>query len=353
MQSKKEKIASFNPNGVGNTSANIFGLPFNTDESSVIIIPAPWDVSASYKAGASDAPAEILKSSPQTNLYNPICPDAWKAGIAMEEIPEHIFGLNKELEQKVKIYRDFIQNGGDVEQNPKMLAILGEINKASAFVTGEIELLSKKLLSVGKHVGLLGGDHSTPLGLIRALAEKYTGFGILQIDAHSDLCNSYEGLEQSHASIMYNVMSINEVKKIVQVGIREFSHEENQRIQDNPDRIDVFCNHYINKALFEGQTWASLCDRIVSNLPENVYITFDIDGLEPSNCPSTGTPVPGGLTYDQAMYLLDLLAEKNRTVIGFDLVEVAPGNNTDLDTIIAARILFKLAAIMIKTNNLA
>ena len=148
-------------------------------------------------------------------------------------------------------------------------------------------------------------------------------------------------------------MSINEVKKIVQVGIREFSHEENQRIQDNPDRIKVFCNNDIKKALFEGQTWASICDRIISNLPENVYITFDIDGLEPSNCPSTGTPVPGGLTYDQAMYLLDLLAEKNRTVIGFDLVEVAPGNNTDLDTIIAARILFKLAAIMIKTNNLA
>ncbi len=352
MQSKKEKIASFDPNGVGDTSANIFGLPFTTEESELIIIPVPWDVTASYKSGACNGPEGVLKNSPQTNLYNHICPDAWKAGIAMEEIPQHIFDLNNKLEQKVFTYRQFLQNGGDLKNSPEMLNLRDEINKASAYVTNEVEFLSEKVLSAGKSVGLLGGDHSTPLGLIKALASKHNDFGVLQIDAHGDLCYSYEGLEQSHASIMYNVLSLKEVKKLVQVGVREFSHEENQRMQDHRGRINVFYDYNIKKSLYEGSTWRSICEKIVSNLPRKVYISFDIDGLEPSNCPSTGTPVPGGLTYDQAMYLLDLLVEKKKTVIGFDLVEVVPDENNDLDTIIAARVLFKLCTLVIKTNNL-
>jgi len=352
IQSKKNKISTFNPSGVGDTSGNIFGLPFTTAESDVVILPAPWDITASYRSGASQGPEEVLKSSSQTNFFNHLCPDAWKAGISMEEIPQHVINLNKKLQQKVKKYRHFLQNGGNVYKNKKMIAIRDEINEASASVINELELISKKFLTEGKYVGLLGGDHSTPLGLIRALTDKYNDFGILQIDAHGDLCDHFEELEQSHASIMFNVLSLKEVKKIVQVGIREISHEEKQRMDDNPERIEVFHNQEIKKSIFEGNTWKSICEKISSNLPEKVYITFDIDGLEPSNCPSTGTPVPGGLTYDQAMYLIDFLAKNDHTIIGFDLVEVAPGNIKDINSIIAARVLFKLATVMIKTNNL-
>jgi len=353
MLSKKEKIASFQSSGVGATNANIFGLPFNTDESRLIILPVPWDVTASYKYGASKGPESVFYSSPQTNLYNPICPEAWKAGIAMEKIPQQILMLNDKLYPEVNKYRHFLQNGGDVSKNRKMAHIRDKINRASGYVTNEIEFLSKKLLSEGKYVGLLGGDHSTPLGLIKALSGKHSSFGILQIDAHSDLCNSFEGLEQSHASIMFNALSLTGVKKIVQVGIREFSHEENQRMKENRERIKVFFNQDIKESFYEGNTWKSICERIISCLPEKVYLTFDIDGLEPSNCPSTGTPVPGGLSFDQAMYLLDLLVKNKRTIIGFDLVEVAPGSDNSVDSIIAARILFRLSAILIKTNNLA
>ncbi len=352
QQSKKEKIAAFDPSWVGNVSANIFGLPFTTSESDVVILPVPWDVTASYKSGTSNGPYAIYKSSPQINLYNNLCPDAWKAGIAMDEIPKHIISLNKKLSKKVNTYRKFIQKGGDILQDKKMTAIRDEINEASAIVTNEVKSKSKKFLSEGKYIGLLGGDHSTPYGLIQALAEKYTDFGILQIDAHSDLCSRFEGLEQSHASIIYNILPIQNIKNIVQVGIREISHQENQRIKNNSGRLKVFYNHNLKKSLFEGKTWESLCTEIVSNLPEKIYITFDIDGLEPANSPSTGTPVPGGLNFDQAMYLLDTIAQNNRKLIGFDLVEVAPGNYNDIDTIIATRILFKLTTLMIKTNNL-
>ncbi len=352
MQSKKEKIATFDPSGVGDISANIFGLPFNTDEADLIILPVPWDVTASCKPGASKAPESIIKSSPQTNLYNTLCPEAWKAGIATEKIPEQILYLNKKLTPAAIRYRNFIQQGGDVSRNPKMLQIRNNINQASAYVADHIESLSKKYLAEGKYVGLLGGDHSTPIGLIKALSEKHNEFGILQIDAHGDLCKSFEGLEQSHASITFNILPLNAIKKIVQVGVREFSHQESQRMKDNAERIKVFFDHEIKKSLFEGETWKSICKRITTDLPEKVYITFDIDGLEPANCPSTGTPVPGGLSFDQAIYLLDQLVKNKHTVIGFDLVEVTPGSNNDLDTIIAARILFRLSVMLIKTNNL-
>lgn len=347
---KKDKIKSFDPSSVVN-SDNIFGLPFNVSEAKVVILPVPWDITASNRMGASNAPAGILKSSSQINLYNSICPDAWKAGIVMEKIPEHVIELNKKIASKTNIYRQFLQNGGVLEKSPEMLAIRDEVNKASAEVSAEVQKNSKKILSEGKYPALLGGDHSTPLGLIRALAKKHNDFGILQIDAHNDLHNCYEGFEQSHASIIHNVLPLKEVEKIVQVGVREMSHEENQVIKDNPDRIKLFHNSEMKEQIFNGNTWDSICENIISELPQKVYITFDIDGLEPANCPSTGTPAPGGIAYDGAMYLLDKLVKRNRVLIGFDLVEVVPGI-TEIDTITGANVLFKLSAILIKTNNL-
>jgi agmatinase len=200
-------------------------------------------------------------------------------------------------------------------------------------------------------VGLVGGDHSTPLGFMEALAEKHSEFGILQIDAHCDLRKAYEGFEFSHASIMYNALKLRQVKKLVQVGIRDWCEEENNYIRSSKGRVVTFFDHAMKRSLYEGTSWKSLCDKIVSQLPKNVYVSFDIDGLDPKLCPSTGTPVPGGLEFEQAVYLIEQVVRKGKKIIGFDLNEVAPGAD-EWNGNVGARMLYKMCNLAAASNNL-
>jgi agmatinase len=198
-------------------------------------------------------------------------------------------------------------------------------------------------------VGLIGGDHSTPYGFIQALAERYDSFGILQIDAHCDLRNAYEGFTFSHASVMFNAIQIKNVSHLVQVGIRDFCEEELQVINQNK-KITTFFDANLKKENYEGQNWKKQCDAIIKALPNKVYISFDIDGLDPKLCPNTGTPVPGGLEFEHAVYLFTQLQMKGKKIIGFDLNEVAPGKD-EWDANVGARMLFKLCHLLIKSNG--
>jgi agmatinase len=189
-------------------------------------------------------------------------------------------------------------------------------------------------------VGLLGGDHSTPLGFLRALSEKYERFGILQIDAHADLRKAYEGFTYSHASIMYNALKLPSVSRLIQVGIRDFCEEEQDVINRSRGRISTFFDEDLKAWRYKGETWDALCNSIIKELPANVYISFDIDGLDPKLCPNTGTPVAGGLEFQEAIYLIKKVAQ-SRKIIGFDLCEVAPGQN-DWDANVGARLLYNL-----------
>ncbi|PIZ06753.1 MAG: agmatinase, partial [Flavobacteriales bacterium CG_4_10_14_0_8_um_filter_32_5] len=197
-------------------------------------------------------------------------------------------------------------------------------------------------------VTVLGGDHNSPLGLIQALAEKHTNFGILQIDAHADLRIAFEGFEFSHASIAYNALKLKQISKLVQVGIRDICQEEIDYISNSKGKIKTFFDWDIKQQQFEGKTWATICDEIIAELPENIYITYDIDALDPKLCPNTGTPVPGGFEYDQVNYLINKITESKKKIIGFDLNEV--GNN-EWDANVGARILFKLCNFMQKSNS--
>lgn len=184
---------------------------------------------------------------------------------------------------------------------------------------------------------------------MKVLANKYKNFGILQIDAHADLRKSFEGFEHSHASIMFNALGIQQISKIVQVGIRDYCEEEAARTAQSEGRVLPFSNQVIRHRLYGGESWASICDEIIEALPENVYISFDIDGLDPKLCPNTGTPVPGGFELQETFFLIRRLIESGRKIIGFDLVEVAPGND-DWDGNVGARVLFKLSNLMLQSN---
>jgi agmatinase len=181
------------------------------------------------------------------------------------------------------------------------------------------------------------------LGCIQAFSEHFKGdVGILHFDAHHDFRESYQGFKQSHASIMRNVMSLKTPpKKMVQVGIRDFCEEEMTFGEKHPS-VTVFYDRAIKQAQFDGKSWTSICQKICDELPENVYISFDIDGLDPSLCPSTGTPVPGGLQYEETMYLLEALVASGRKVVGFDLCEVTPHPTSEWDANVGARVLYKL-----------
>ncbi|MDQ3191187.1 MAG: agmatinase family protein [Bacteroidota bacterium] len=347
MNSKEEKILSFDSSGLSTTDS-LFGLPFTTEESEIIVIPVPWEVTVSYTAGTSNGPQAILKASAQVDLYDPYVKDAWKKGIAMIDFPQEIKDKSDRLRKKASAHIEALSDGSLKETNSTSIAFTKEIDQASIELNNWVKNISLEYLNKNKLLVLLGGDHSTPLGLMQAIAEKYNSFGILQIDAHADLRVAYEGFKYSHASIIYNALEINQVEKIVQVGIRDFSESEAKMIQDSKGRINTFFDRDIKQMQFEGQSWKLICGSIIEKLPQNVYLTFDIDGLDPKLCPNTGTPVAGGFEFEQILYLLEQLVESGRKIIAFDLNEVTPGVN-EWDANVGARLLFRIANMMAKS----
>jgi len=195
----------------------------------------------------------------------------------------------------------------------------------------------------------LGGDQSTPLGLSKALSKKYDDIGILHIDAHADLRNAYEGFEFSHASIMFNAIKMPQVSRLVQLGIRDYCEAEVQLIQSDP-RIHTYFDREIKHREYSGENWAGICHEIIGKLPEKVYISLDIDGLDPKLCPNTGTPVPGGLEFEQVLFLVEKLTASGRKVIGFDLNEVSPGED-EWDANVAARLLYRMINLCASAKN--
>jgi agmatinase len=349
---KEEIIKNFDPSAPGLANATIYGLPFSAEQSEIIIIPVPWEVTVSYGSGASKGPEAILAASFQVDLLHQQYPELWKNGIFFDKIPSHWVKDSKKYKELAQEIIEAQENGEDISKNKSLSKDLENINVACRKLHDEVGAKTTEWLKKGKKVVLLGGDHSTPLGYYEALSKAHDNFGILHIDAHMDLRIAYEGFAYSHASIMYNTLKINEITQIVQVGIRDFCEEEYQVFEQNKDRVSVFSNQLLKTNHFEGKSWKLQCDEIIAKLPQKVSISFDIDGLEAWYCPNTGTPVPGGLSFDQATYLINQLAISGKEIIGIDLVEVAPNENDDWDGNVGARLLMTLCGAMAKSQNM-
>ncbi|MFI3302383.1 MAG: agmatinase family protein [Rikenellaceae bacterium] len=343
-------LKDFDPNGVGVDNGSYFGLPCEVSDSKVVLISAPWDVTVSYGAGTAFAPDAIIEASTQLDLYDPSAPDAWREGIATADVDYSIQEMSQSLRSDAKRVIDHLEEGGSVTDFMVSRRVK-RVNDGSAQLNTKIYNQSRKYLLQGKIVGLVGGDHSTPYGLIKALGERCLDFGILHIDAHCDLREAYEGFEFSHASIMHNVLrDVDSVTKIVEVGVRDFCDEELSVAKSSP-RVEMFDDVTLSRQRFEGVTWAAQCKLIVDALPQNVYVSFDIDGLSMNCCPHTGTPVPGGMSFNEAVYLLERVVESGRRIIGFDVVEVTPSPKERIDAIVGARILYKLCGVSIVSNR--
>ncbi len=344
-----DTITNFNPNAVGDASNTIYGLPFHTKNAKVVILPVPWEVTVSYSAGTANGPQAVYDASFQVDLFDPLIKDAWKMGIAMQAVDKKIKAQSRLLRKKAEIYIDAYIKAAGKKESATMRKTREEINAACRKLNEWVMNQSLAQLEKGKIAALLGGDHSTPLGLMQALASKHKSFGILQIDAHADLRDAYEGFEFSHASIMFNALKIPQVKQLVQLGIRDYCEDEFNIIQKDK-RITTFFDRDIKQSQYKGESWEKICDRVISTLPKNVYLSFDIDGLDPKLCPNTGTPVPGGFEFEQIVFLLEKLVASKRTIIGFDINEIAPGKD-EWDANVGARMLYKVANLCALSNK--
>jgi len=287
----------------------------------------------------------------QVDLFDSEVPEGWKQGFYMRPIDRKLLMKSDYLRKEAELFIDYISKGNDVNDNQFMCKTLKDVNEGGIFLNNWVYEQTRVLLEKNKLVGLLGGDHSAPLGFFRAIAEKHGDFGILQIDAHCDLREAYEGFNYSHASIMYNALNeIPQLSKLVQVGVRDYGGDEWDYIKNSNFRIITYFDKEIKNRQFEGETWKSIAEEIVSKLPQNVYISFDIDGLDRKLCPHTGTPVPGGFETEEVYYLFRKVLESGRKIIGFDLVEVGT-SDTDWNANVGARVLFKLCNLLVASNS--
>ncbi len=268
------------------------------DKSAIAILSFPLEKTVSYGKGAAKGPRAILKASHYVEFYD------------------------EELDREICFEKGIATlPSGDYAKLPLKKAL------------DKIYLQTKKIIEDGKFVVSLGGEHTVSFPIIKAHKEKYNEFTVLQIDAHSDLRDSYEGTKYSHACVMARVAEFTE--DIVQVGIRAQCKEEADFIKRKG--IKTFYARQIREGKY-GKNWQR---KIVDSIGEKVYITFDVDGFDPSLLPATGTPEPGGLFWDETLNLLKLVAER-KEIIGFDVVELAPSKAHPASEFIAAKLVYKL-----------
>jgi len=264
----------------------------NYETSKVAVLPVPYEKTTTYMKGAAKGPGAILKASRQVELYN-------------EELGKNMYDMGICTLNELRI-----------EEKPELM-----VNVVYENV--------KKLIDDNKFPVVIGGEHSITPGCIKAFA-GLDGFSILQLDAHADLREEYNGTKFSHACAMKRCLDI--CKNIVQVGIRSLCDEEADFIKENKLKI------FWAKDIFDNDKWF---DEAISKLSKNVYITLDLDVFDPSIMPSTGTPEPGGLLYYQTLRFLKKVFEK-RNVVGFDVVELCPNENDISSDFTAAKVTYKM-----------
>jgi agmatinase len=263
---------------------------YNYSESRIIIVPVPYDGTSTWMKGADKGPDAILEASVNLEFYD------------VETSTEaHLVGINTIAPVLEK-------------ESPNQLV--------KAVYDTLLSLLSEKKFPV-----IIGGNHTVSIGAIRAFSEYFDNLTVLQLDAHSDLRQVYEGSEFNHACVMARAR---EFSPMVQVGIRSMSVEELPFAEK--DRIFYSHELYYDKSLYK---------KAIEKLTENVYITIDLDVFDPSIMPSTGTPEPGGPAYFELLHFMrDVI--KNRNVVGFDVVELCPSASNKSPDFIAAKIIYQL-----------
>jgi len=278
---------------------NFLGLPPDAssfDRSAVVVLPVPYELSTSYGGGTRNGPAAILRASAQVELYD------------------------RELDDEPALR-------WGVHTLPALARDLSSPENAVAAVEDAVA----DLAATGKLVVVLGGEHSLSVGVARGLHRALGDFVTVQLDAHADLRDTYEGTPYSHACAMRRIV---ELSAVIQVGIRSLDVTEAAFIRENPDRVSTyFAEDVVGREEFA----AELAGQVRG---KRVFLTIDVDALDPSIMPATGTPEPGGLSWQDTVSILRTL-NREADVIGFDCVELAPIPGLHAPDFLAAKLAYK------------
>jgi len=291
---------------IDSRNCRFLGLPSEQSEfrkSEFVVLPVPYEQTTTYRTGTKHGPSAIIAASQEVETFDEeLNLEPCQAGICTLDQVEVIASGPENMVEK-------------------------------------IYLTQRELLGEKKKVVMLGGEHTISIGAVRAHLERYPHLSVLQMDAHADLRDTYQGSKFSHACVMRR---IGELCPFVGVGIRNQSREEHEFIGEN--RTDVF----FAQQLAESDRWT---DRLLGRLGQDVYLTLDLDVLDPSIMPAVGTPEPGGLLWHQTLsFLKELVAKKN--LVGFDVVELCPLPGLAAPDFTAARLVYKIIAYMVaKSRN--
>lgn len=270
---------------------------FSKEENAqYVLLPIPYDATSTFQKGADKGPQAIIDASDSIELYDVNTEtEAYTAGIYTDK---YLYDFSSPEAMAESVYQ-----------------------RVSHF------------LQKGKSIGVLGGEHSVSIGAIRAVSESFENLSVLQIDAHADLRESYHESKNNHACVMRRAQ---EVANVVQVGIRSICTEEMDAVVEE----NLFYAHKIR----HDKDWMQ---KVMNRLGENVYLTIDLDGLDPSVLPATGTPLPGGLFWYELIDLLELLF-KTKKVVAFDVVELCPLPDSKASDALAAVLTYKIISWMEK-----
>jgi agmatinase len=308
------------------------------DSSSLVLLPVPF--AATSRGRSSDAYAGIRCQWLRLPDWEAELGRVNEPGVCLREPDQEIVRWDEEARAKAELVVSLGDGATDLREREEAVAL---VNDRCSRVNTHVYERSKALLDAGKIVGVIGGDHGAAYGLIRAVSEKWHGLGVLHVDAHAGLRERHQGFEWSHASIMHNVMTrLPGVARVVQVAVRDICEAELTFIRQSPKLTTNF-DATLARERAGGTPWLMQAERMVARLPQNVFISLGVDGLDPTLCPNTGTPVPGGLSFNDAALLVSVVAQSGRRIVGFDLNEVAPGPEGDeWDGNVAARLLYRL-----------
>ena len=369
----------FDPSAPAQPGSGLFGLTGSPADAAVHVLPVPFDATASYRKGTARGPEAVLRASHQVDLFDRTFSAGsgpFEAGICLLDADPRIADWNAEA---TPLADAILERGGEVRvvegadgpDGPDGIGgpedtkdtggsehpsdELRQVNAIGTRLNGAVYDATAAILEAGKLPIVLGGDHSVPYGAIRACAERHPGLGILHFDAHADLREAYCGFTWSHASIMENVLRrLEGITRLVQVGVRDLCEEEHDAILGSGGRIQTLFDDDWASARLSGAGLRTLVRKQLAYLPREVYVSFDIDGLEPVLCPHTGTPVPGGLTWSEARLWLEELVRSGRRVVGMDLVEVNPGeasgDEDSWDAMVGARLLYRMIGAALSTR---
>jgi agmatinase len=275
---------------ITNTYAGIPQKYAALETSKIVLIPVPYDGTSTWQKGADKGPEAFLHASENMELYD--------------------------IEMDTEVYKQGIYLAESVTEKSSPEAMVEAVHKKT-----------KEFIIKNKFVTVFGGEHSISIGTIRAFNECFDNITILHIDAHADLRSDYEGSSCNHACAVYEA---SQTTNLVQVGIRSMDISEGRIM----DKEKVFFAH----EMANDEYWV---DKVVDVLGDNVFITFDLDALDPSIMPSTGTPEPGGMLWYETLYFLkQVFSERN--VVGFDIVELCPNETDKASDFLAAKLYYKM-----------